>query len=467
MFNTLGNSISRSWLVWEWLLDGNALDTSWRWNNWTATNVTWVKTDRGYQSQAGSFNGSSSWINLWTANIFQSSTQFSISCIYRPSQLTTFQNIVRMQRKCNIFCWQFEWPTYNKIEIQMLNSWLTASQSLFSNTLLEVGKYYLIEFKCNKWNVELWINWKLDNSASWWSIFTWAVTAQYIWREWPWYYAFWNIQNVRIRNWVFSNEDSQLLYLESLRKLWPTNIAEYPALLSWLVGYWDFRWDAYNLVDWVAWTVTWATLTTDRFWNSNSAYSFDGNNGYITTPNLSWNIWDADFSISWYINYSTFSSIDRVYMSWTRDFSIETYSDWRIWLDFYNWASYQTKSNVLTANTYYHFVWVRSKTGGLFMYINWNLVWTGTFIWNAEALSWTDSFWKDSRKVTSKSKFILDELTIFNRALSSSEVKALYELTSKDRIYPSKVYDLPSLREWLVLEYNWSNNWATTLYDTS
>lgn len=50
-------------LVAEYLLDGNALDTSGNGYNGTASNVTYAKTHRGYQSQCGVFNGSSSKID--------------------------------------------------------------------------------------------------------------------------------------------------------------------------------------------------------------------------------------------------------------------------------------------------------------------------------------------------------------------------------------------------------------------
>lgn len=431
------------------------------WNATWANNVTWVKTDKGYQNQAGSFNGSSSYINNWSNIGITWNNSFTISAWIKTT--ATWNHTILNY-----------WTASLNQDINFRTSWWLLNANFFwwwwdvsSTTSVNDWNAHLLVITYNWSNIKVYVDWKYENTG-------WAVTANIAyWYSYIWKFSYnvdyfnWLIQNVDIYNVVLTEDEIRNLYLEWQRQLGAYSSPSYPSLLSWLVWYWDFRWDATNLVDWVKWTVNWATLTTDRFGNSNSAYSFDWNNRYIATSNLSWSIWDADFSTSWYINYSTFSSTDRVYMSWTRDFSIQTFSDWRIWIDLYNWVSYQAKSNILTTNTYYHFVWVRSKTGGLFMYINWNLVWTNTFTWNAWTISWTDSFWKDSRNTTSTPRFILDEFTIFNRALSSNEVKALYELTSKEYIYPSKVYDLPNLREWLILEYNWSNNWTTTLYDIS
>jgi len=123
MFNTLGNSIPRNWLVWEWLLDGNALDTSWNWNNWTATNVTWVKTDKGYQSQAGSFNGSNSKIETSRTIPNNNNVTFSI-WIYDTSANNTNWRIITADSWGWYFILQTNRPSPN-------NNW-KASFNIFS-----------------------------------------------------------------------------------------------------------------------------------------------------------------------------------------------------------------------------------------------------------------------------------------------------------------------------------------------
>jgi len=79
-------TLNRGGLVGEWKLDGNALDTSGSGNNGTATNVTFTGTDRGYQSQCGVFNGSSSSV---TAGSTLSSVLSTCFWIYPTSATKT------------------------------------------------------------------------------------------------------------------------------------------------------------------------------------------------------------------------------------------------------------------------------------------------------------------------------------------------------------------------------------------
>lgn len=56
-------------------------------------------------------------------------------------------------------------------------------------------------------------------------------------------------------------------------------------------------------------TVNGATLTTDRFGNQNSAYSFNGTNQYIQCPNQSYlNFNSGDFSLSTWVNFANNST---------------------------------------------------------------------------------------------------------------------------------------------------------------
>lgn len=471
MINNLPITSVTRWLVWEWLLDWDANDTSWSWNNWTATNILFVKTSKGYQSQAGSFNGSSSYAEISNTAISQLinwRTWFTINLIIKLNSLTNWQKLI-------------DWrdTDYNWIYIETINSWQinvrrsdwVVNDQLCVTQTLSTWIWYSITITYDWTNWKIFVDW---SEKTWWTstktLNSWTVISIWRWRANGDRFGCinWTLQSIRIYNTILTQDEISTLYREWLRQLWPSNIASYPQLMEWLVWYWDMRGDASNLVDGVKWTVSWATLTTDRFGNSNSAYSFDANNRYITTPNIPWTLFDWDFSISWYVNFSAFSSTDRIYMSWVRDFSIQTFSTWQIWIDFYNWTSYQAKSSILSTWIWYNFVWVRSKTSWLMFYINWSQTWNNSFIWNAWSITWTDSFWKDSRSTTWNPRFSLSGFMVFNRALSASELKLLYDLTSQDYIYPCKTYDLPNLREWLVLDLNaewkdlsWNGNHLT------
>lgn len=70
-------------------LDGNANDSSGNGYNGTPTNMSWVS---GKIGQAGSFNGSGSYVNCSNNAIFNLKNTFTLSCWVNPSQQTTQYN---------------------------------------------------------------------------------------------------------------------------------------------------------------------------------------------------------------------------------------------------------------------------------------------------------------------------------------------------------------------------------------
>jgi len=67
-------TIPRNWLVAEYYLNGDAIDSAWT-NNWTATNITWSNSNVGYQSKFA----------LWWANssLTYSSITYTTSVIWK------------------------------------------------------------------------------------------------------------------------------------------------------------------------------------------------------------------------------------------------------------------------------------------------------------------------------------------------------------------------------------------------
>lgn len=80
-------------LVGEWLLNGNANDSSGNGNNGTASNVTWTTTDAGPQAQNGSFNGSNSIVTVPSSSVLNP-TAISVSLRYKPIALADNSGIV-------------------------------------------------------------------------------------------------------------------------------------------------------------------------------------------------------------------------------------------------------------------------------------------------------------------------------------------------------------------------------------
>lgn len=476
--NSLGNSISRVWLVGEWLLDWNRNDTSWNWYNWSWSNVTYVKTTKWYQAQAWSFNGSSSsisttytrswdtspftltaWIysnntTVWTRPVWWSDSSF------RNSACSMYSFVWWSSNKMYWLIRSSTWTSYDLIHnsIQNANTWemytLTydwSTVNIYKNGVLDWTKTWVASI----WNRALWFGRALNNSAP---VFN------------------WQIQLARIYNRALSQDEIQLLYLEGQRKLWPTSIASYPNLLDGIVYYADFKWNAHNLVDGSLATVSWATLTTDRFWNSNSAYRLDWINDNINIWNLfskniksfsfwlkldpsatyNWNTcilwWTAWLSVPWWlirIWWATWIP-NCITFSWVWNFSLEngnmTYTRnvrqmWTFTTDWTTWKVYRDWILVYSASTTYNTLFNDNQTG---YYLWWN--------------EYDNTY----------AKFQIWEILWQTKTLSADEVSSLYKLTSQDYIYPSPSYDLLSLREWLVLDLNeqWkdlsgsSNHWT-------
>lgn len=367
MFNTLWNSIPRNGLVWEWLLDGNAFDTAGT-NNGTATNVIYVKTSKGYQSQAGSFKTNTSqievnhiaWYELqtfsWNLNIrlewttschcvykqrWSVNYDIAYSCVFRTTWFSFAQQNGSNYTLNTSIPWTFiQNKTYNVTVIKEPNLWTAYVDWILLWTLSAPAISY------STWN---------KNTFHWKNPVTTAETLN------------WQIQSLRHYNRKLSQDEIQTLYLESLRKLWPSNIANYPSLLSELVGYFraeNIWWNAlYNLVNWIVVTRVWWTNTTDNLWIKKA----------ISNPN-------------------------------------------------YTWAS-------LTYTTWYTFE--NSWSG-------WSLVTTP---------AWLSATWINR---TTK----LRDIFLFSRTLSIDERNLLENLCNSEYPYPTPSYDLPNLRDWLVLDLN-------------
>ena len=468
MFNNNYTGKPTRWLVWSYPLDWSAKANVW--TDGSPSNMLWVKTDKGYQNQCWSFNWSSSYVTI-TNNNEISDSDFSVSLWTKPSPSTKGTIFMFWTRDVSISYWQ--WMN-NRIRFNIYNAWDNSIDYDFV-TVWRIVHICVTRSKTS-WMI-MYINWVsvLTKSYTWnWWTISWTAS---LWRDSRWTGFFnWLIQNVDIYNVVLTEDEIRNLYLEWQRQLGAYSSPSYPSLLSWLVWYYDFRWDASNLVDWVKWTVNGATLTTDRFGNSNSAYSFDWTTQNIQIPDsndfspittwvLSFFAWVRTTNVSW-IGYKIIWS---KYTSWT-----SSTSEWFL-------SASNTNQLVISGNGTnavavnqtitdwnWHLVWCCIKATWAKIYYEWNTI-----------VSWNLTLWNNTNTVTRIWYFASSwasnewwnwqiwDCFFFNRELSANEVKALYELTSKDYIYPSKIYYLPNLRDWLVLEYNWSNNWTTTLYDTS
>lgn len=279
------STIPRNWLVGEWLLDNNTLDTDdWTKNNGTPTNVTYENTDVGYQVKRGVFNGSNAYITATTWDYWDT---FSYSFTYSTtstSLVLLFDNgsagIAR-----NFIALNYDGPWTNVGKLWFF--WATSGGS-FWTSYADIGAT-LYDWKPHTVTVtrasgsgtpSIIFDWVVYSTT--WTIPTGDITSGSIriWSASDWTFFFnWKCQSFRIYSRVLSTSEIQSLYREWLRMLGGKSMGR---LMDWLVGYWDFRWDSNEVVGGKNGTVSGASLATNRFGISNGAYSFaSGTNNRI------------------------------------------------------------------------------------------------------------------------------------------------------------------------------------------
>lgn len=437
-------TIPRNGLVGEWLLDWNALDTSGSGNNGTATNVTYTNTDRGYQSQAWVFNGSNSTI-ISTAPDFFWTQPLSVSLIIRISVLPTWWNlwIISGFVENTIDSWTYDkafeinssWQIFFKVY-----DWAIKTASF---SWLAINTYYHLVWTYDWTNLKISVNWVewTSTTASW----TFNFTNPKFWFSGSFWGANvrfnWNIQSTRIYNRALSTQEIQSLYMEGLRKLWGSGLAP---LTDGLVAYYDFNWDANDIVWGNNGTVTGATLTSDRFGNANRAYSFNGTSDFISNSTALWTPWVFTmhcwfkplttpglgvykyvmFATNWATTWFTIiyaNPSGTVQVIGGKEASGSAFSNAR-------------SNTTLTNGTWYHLVATSDGTTDT-IYIDWVNSWSAATVGSGgiSRTAWT-YFWKCSDGNFSDGD--IWEGQVIKRCLSASEVKALYQLSSQRYITP-------------------------------
>jgi len=456
-------SIPRDWLVWEWLLNWNALDTNdWTKNNWTATNVTYSNTEIGYQKQSWVFNGSAKiWTNyapsIWASN-------FTNNIWYNWTVSSSAQYIFS----------NYDWTATYFILYVAWAAWawwivaeMPSAQMILTSLWIQDWKWHMITFLrkgsslvCYVDSIQKWIVSVSSNAWNWQQI--------YLWRRWdddnP---MTWKLQWYRFYNYAISQQEIQTLYQEWLRQLWEWS----DWILSSAITHYDFLWDANDVIWGNNWTVSWATLTTDRFWIS-KGYDFNGGSDYIWTPSIASLItWKNTLSYEtmFFLDSSLWSST-TIRVVWNWQFLVGRFD----WISLDNWFAVFTSSwtacNATSAFStwqWVHLVWTYDWAN-IKLYINWVLDNTVAKTWNISSSVPSDtwSFWALSTIGSSAPDWKISYDVIWDRTLSAGEVKQLYDLSSKRYLNQFKKTLPLNLKGWLQLYIPWDNN-SWTYYDLS
>ena len=187
-------------------------------------------------------------------------------------------------------------------------------------------------------------------------------------------------------------------------------------------------------------TVFGATLTTDRHGNPDKAYNFNGTNNYINIHHTSaLMLIGVDFTISAWVTHSGINDWDKTLVVKSDGGNIN--NKWIFWYKPFNaptglgcLASSKTSEqsfggyvNDIVLNTWYHYCVTRTATE-LKFYINGGLVLTDN---NPMIISGTSADMRiGGAEVDADVAWWLgklDDIGIWNRALTSSEVAALYQ----------------------------------------
>jgi hypothetical protein len=183
-------------------------------------------------------------------------------------------------------------------------------------------------------------------------------------------------------------------------------------------------------------TVSNATLTSDRFGNANSAYSFNGANAYIDVPDSTSLHISSNFTLSAWIyqsaaDQSGYRIIDKVLAGTPAGFTFDTWGNGSGGHTLRLQAAAPTNPNVLGATAYsllswHHVVAVVSGSNG-WVYLD-GIV-NGTGIVGNIPINTLDLYigrphpngveWFNGK---------IDDVRIYNRALSATEIGQLYTL---------------------------------------
>jgi hypothetical protein len=211
-----------------------------------------------------------------------------------------------------------------------------------------------------------------------------------------------------------------------------------------LVGWWPFNGNASDESgNGNNGTVNGATLTNDRFGNANMAYSFDGVDDFIQTPN---NALAGSFTISgWYkmptyninslgandfvffCNHSGINDNNRNVLVGYRNFGLEYGHSTFIQNNSSNMTGYYGLNDIPIANVWHHIVFIFDNGVSVKMYLDNNLVYSNISVISNSSLPSLPFFFGVG--IATQFNFFqgqLDDFGAWNRALTECEIQDLY-----------------------------------------
>ena len=209
------------------------------------------------------------------------------------------------------------------------------------------------------------------------------------------------------------------------------------SLTNGLVGYWPFCGNANDASGNGnnGTPMNGVSLTTDRFGNANSAYSFDGVDDHISCSNSS-TLNTSSISVAGWMNASVLGGVRSLVSRWNQpnnpcaNFSTSIDNSTNNFVGACNQYSNTVlySSNSVLTNQWIHFLYVHNENIGGSLYINGSLVGSNN-IQGPICNSINDLYIGAQMNVASLWRFFngkLDDIGIWNRALTASEIQQLY-----------------------------------------
>lgn len=453
---TFASDIPRDWLIWEWLLNGNALDTSGNGNNGVANNVTWVPTNVWNQSQAASFNGSNSsvsrpalpiannwtvmqWMNKRTNSVWLSFSNYNAYMYLSPSWIA--------------------WASY----YDWSDRWLVSNTAITDNNM-----HFVVWTKSSTEWQKIYVDWVL----SWTEGSTSSTITGYSWMG-IWYFAAFNsnftdqiIQSTRVYNRVLSSSEIQAIYQNE-------SIPQGPSCHDGIKNQNETSVDLWG----ICWNIPRTGLVAEYLFNDNANdTSWYGNNGYpsgniqyIPGVGENWKalMLDGNSYVTIGKTPSLVSAMEDAsfsYCMWVKPASFDTTSWWAIvfWDDDTQWGGdrwiyyndgrvgftgYEDPANVgnvwAPLNTFTHICFAADNTQGVKFYANGNLVDSRTrTVWSHSTRTFvTIGAWHYGYTwwgVGEAFKWAIANLRVYNRPITPEEVQALYNEWNETVAPPTK-----------------------------
>ena len=445
MAQNIPSYVPKDGLVGYWPFNGNANDESGNGKHGTVNGATLSADRNGVANSAYSFNGVSNFITI-NNNILNNKipTSFAIS-LWVDFDTTKQCEIIsnRYGQDCGYNYRLLKLDNKLIFGNHIANPWTWDSCSTELNTTSEWNQITFM-YDLNDKRLKLYLNGKFvgaNNSNIWFDGNNPTIIGALLGCGQGSFYSKGTFDDIAIYNRALTEQEITALYTST-----PVaqNIPSYVPKDG-LVGYWPFNGNANDESgNGNNGTVSGATLTADRNGKANSSYSFDGSSSYINIPNSSSLQFNGGLTISTWLNASIIaSSISNTgYIlskgadggtpySWTSILD-DSYCSLQIWNDnnLNTSVDIMQKDYPILTNKWYNVIYTFDGVNAK-AYINSQLVKTISSPYSIFSNAYDLKF---GRRHTSGNPYFfngqLDDIAIYNRALTEQEITALYSGTT-------------------------------------